>query len=103
MSPKVPAEVIWRKDKIGFEAPDSIWTSDRLSEVRQTVLRSPLVRAISSERKLKRSYSSLAQRVQWRLYSLAVWAEQFGIHAQDDLGSEMEWSGPLSARAAEVS
>ncbi len=103
MSPKVPAEVIWRKDKIGFEAPDSIWTSDRLSEVRQTVLRSPLVRAISNERKLKRSYSSLAQRVQWRLYSLAVWAEQFGIHAQDDLGSEMEWSGPLSARAAEVS
>jgi asparagine synthase (glutamine-hydrolysing) len=104
MSTNVPTDVIWRKDKIGFEAPESIWINDRQSEVRQTVLRSPLVRAISREGKLKRSYSSLAQRVQWRLYSLAVWAEQFGIHeAQDDLGREIEWPRPLSAGAAAAS
>ncbi len=32
MAPLVPAEIIWRKDKVGFETPEVAWTQRLLAE-----------------------------------------------------------------------
>ena len=77
----VPDAIVWRKDKIGFEAPDAIWMEAEESHLRHTVMGSELVRSISNDVKLKNSFSSMTLRNRWRLYSLAMWSEQFGIGA----------------------
>jgi asparagine synthase (glutamine-hydrolysing) len=77
----VPEAIVWRKDKIGFEAPDAAWMEAEESHLRRTVMGSELVRSISNDAKLKNSFSSMTLRNRWRLYSLAMWSEQFGIVA----------------------
>jgi asparagine synthase (glutamine-hydrolysing) len=77
----VPETIVWRKDKIGFEAPDAAWMEAEESQLRRTIMSSELVRSVSDGAKLEDGYSSMTLRNRWRLYSLAVWSEQFGIGA----------------------
>jgi asparagine synthase (glutamine-hydrolysing) len=81
MTGTVPDAIVWRKDKIGFEAPDAAWMEAEESHLRRTILGSELVRSISDGTKLEDGYSSMSLRNRWRLYSLAMWSEQFGIGA----------------------
>jgi asparagine synthase (glutamine-hydrolysing) len=81
MTGTVPDAIVWRKDKIGFEAPDAFWMAAEESHVRRTIIGSELVRSISNDVKLDDCFSSMTLRNRWRLYSLAVWSEQFGIGA----------------------
>jgi asparagine synthase (glutamine-hydrolysing) len=77
----VPEAIVWRKDKIGFEAPDAAWMGAEESQLRRTIMSSELVRSVSDGTKLENGFSSMTLRNRWRLYSLAVWSEQFGIGA----------------------
>jgi asparagine synthase (glutamine-hydrolysing) len=81
MRETVPDAIVWRKDKIGFEAPDVSWMTAEASHVRRTIIGSELVRSISGNLKLKDGFSGMTLRNRWRLYSLAVWGEQFGVGA----------------------
>lgn len=75
----VPDPILWRKDKIGFEAPDAMWLNQEAKKVRQTVLGSGLVRSISHETRLRDSFDHLPLKHRWRLFALALWSEQFGV------------------------
>ena len=79
MAGTVPDAIVWRKDKIGFEAPDACWMTSEESHVRRTIMSSELVRSISNEVQLEASLSRMPLRNRWRLYSLAIWGERFNI------------------------
>jgi asparagine synthase (glutamine-hydrolysing) len=79
MAGTVPDAIVWRKDKIGFEAPDACWMTAEESHVRRTIMSSELVRSISKQVRLEASLSRMPLRNRWRLYSLAMWAERFNI------------------------
>jgi asparagine synthase (glutamine-hydrolysing) len=79
MAGTVPESILWRKDKIGFEAPDEVWMDAQESTVQRTITASDLVRSVTDEARLKASLASLPLGNRWRLYSVAVWGEQFGI------------------------
>lgn len=76
---RMPAEVTWRKNKFGFEAPEALWLDRHLPEMRRKVLASPLLGDLASPRHLKRAYDGLDMRSRWRLYSIALWEETFGV------------------------
>ena len=75
----LPASITWRIRKIGFEAPSGIWLREHSEQMRHEVLASPFVAAMSKPGMLERSYADLHYSVQWRLYSVALWARLFGV------------------------
>ncbi len=84
MSDRLPKDVAWRRDKLGFEAPERSWQARLQPEMKATVLRSVLLGDIADRRQLEQRYSSLPLRSQWRLYSVALWEQSFGVAGWGD-------------------
>jgi len=81
MSDVLPHDIAWRRNKIGFAAPDDLWLARHLEIMAQTVKHSPIIRRFCDLGSLMRRYRELDRNSQWRLYSLALWEEQFGVRA----------------------
>lgn len=81
MSDVLPHDIAWRRNKIGFAAPDDLWLARHLEIMTQTVKHSPIIRRFCDLGSLMRRYRGLDRNSQWRLYSLALWEEQFGVKA----------------------
>jgi asparagine synthase (glutamine-hydrolysing) len=78
MQNQLPPEIVWRKNKLGFEAPEKIWLSRHRPDMQACIKQSPLIQAITNKRF---DPNTLTQRVLWRLYTIALWEKTF--HLQD--------------------
>ena len=81
METRMPAEIVWRKNKFGFEAPEDIWLKTHASEIEKVVAASPLVRELTNASALSSAMKRLDKRSRWRLYSLALWEKEFKVAA----------------------
>jgi asparagine synthase (glutamine-hydrolysing) len=81
MSDVLPHGIAWRRNKIGFAAPDDFWLARHLEIMVETVKHSPIIRRFCDLGPLLRRYRGLDRNSQWRLYSLALWEEQFGVQS----------------------
>jgi asparagine synthase (glutamine-hydrolysing) len=79
MDGRMPAEIAWRRDKIGFEAPDAIWLREHHTAMRHAVSGSKLLQDLCHSRFLNGEYSSLDANTQWRLFSVAKWESTFNV------------------------
>jgi asparagine synthase (glutamine-hydrolysing) len=77
----LPEAIGWRRNKIGFAAPDRLWLDRQLPQMRDKVLASSLVAAHVDMKALARRFDRLGLLMRWRLYCLALWADQFGVRA----------------------
>jgi asparagine synthase (glutamine-hydrolysing) len=75
----MPDSIVWRKNKIGFEAPEAIWLVRHQEIMREAVLASPLIGALAQREKLIKLYPRLDVRSRFRLYSVALWEAEFGV------------------------
>lgn len=79
MADKLPPEIAWRRNKLGFEAPDALWIGKHVGVMSRKVLSSKLILSLSRGGKLRRLYGRLDRGTQWRLYSVALWEEEFSV------------------------
>jgi asparagine synthase (glutamine-hydrolysing) len=79
MSGILPESIAWRRDKIGFEAPETQWLQEHDETLRQRILSSELVRFVTHERTLKSALRWMTPHQRWRLFSVAMWSGQFGV------------------------
>uniref|UniRef100_UPI000AC310BC asparagine synthetase B family protein n=1 Tax=Ralstonia sp. RL TaxID=1839756 RepID=UPI000AC310BC len=79
MSEKMPSTVVWRKNKLGFEAPEDLWLSKHQAIMKMKVQQSCLLGKLCNMDSLSSMFSKLDLRTQWRLYSTALWEECFGV------------------------
>lgn len=70
----IPKAIAWRKNKLGFEAPEKIWLERYLPDMQESVNKSALIRNLVSEIP---ELSKVSLRLRWRLYNLAVWEKQY--------------------------
>lgn len=70
----IPKAIAWRKNKLGFEAPEKIWLERYLPDMQEAVNKSALIRNLVSEIP---ELSKVSLRLRWRLYNLAVWEKQY--------------------------
>lgn len=70
----LPAEIAWRKNKYGFEAPEKIWLNEYVDEMQKMVEKSDLLRRVLKEIPRLRE---LQLRERWRMYNLAVWEQDY--------------------------
>ncbi len=71
----LPKTITWRRYKIGFESPDTLWLSRHLSVMRDKVNHSELLHKICVK---VPKLEDVSLSIQWKLYNVAVWEEQFG-------------------------
>lgn len=77
MSALLPKEVVWRKNKLGFNAPENTWLKKHAPEMDKTITESVIFNAIADLNKL--NLSQLDKRMYWRIYSLAKWELLFNV------------------------
>jgi asparagine synthase (glutamine-hydrolysing) len=65
---------VWRKNKIGFEAPVKTWLSSS-TEINQAIQQSPLLNKIMKEKKPEQWDNKL----KWKLYNIARWEKLFNV------------------------
>lgn len=77
----LPAAIAWRKNKLGFEAPEDIWLNRHAVEMDRVILASRLIGELSKPGALAKMLPKLDKRSRWRLYSVALWENEFGVSA----------------------
>jgi asparagine synthase (glutamine-hydrolysing) len=79
MNDLLPAEIAWRRWKIGFEAPAATWMHAHARPMREAVLGSGLIAEIGDRRRLERGYLRMHLATRWRLFSVAMWEREFAV------------------------
>ena len=75
----LPENISWRKDKIGFAAPDQIWLNQHTPVMYAKVVSSSLVARYVEMERLKKRFHGLDIGMRWRLYCVALWGEHFEV------------------------
>lgn len=76
---EMPAEVIWRKNKIGFNAPEEQWLHTLRADMLETINKSKIIKKVAHIDKLNKKFANLDMRLQWRIYNTAKWEELFNV------------------------
>jgi asparagine synthase (glutamine-hydrolysing) len=81
MQDLLPASIVWRKDKIGFAAPDQLWLSRHSPAMYDKVIGSTLLARYVDMGAVRRKFHRLDLGMRWRLYCVALWGERFRVGA----------------------
>ena len=73
---KIPKEIIYRKDKLGFNSPPSWLNKISYSEIFQ----SKILNNIFGSSLTKNYVNKLNEKMKWRLLSVAIWEKVFNIY-----------------------
>jgi asparagine synthase (glutamine-hydrolysing) len=68
------ADILWRKNKFGFEAPTKTWIADKekiLSQIKDSQILQKILKSTPE------NFDDLL--VIWRLYNIALWEKQFNV------------------------
>lgn len=75
----VPSEISWRRDKLGFNAPEKIWMKHISESMKNQIKKSEIFAKISNREEIINRFEKLDLRTQWRLYNIAKWEELFNV------------------------
>jgi asparagine synthase (glutamine-hydrolysing) len=75
----LPEKIIWRKNKFGFEAPDQIWLTKYLSEIKFEIQNSKLLNHYFDTNKMLANYLQLPLKEQWIYLNIARWEKVYNI------------------------
>lgn len=73
----LPKEIVWRKNKLGFNAPENKWMDSIEGEIIGTIKESNILTAIVDFDKLK--IKSLDNRTKWKLFNVAKWEKIYNV------------------------
>jgi asparagine synthase (glutamine-hydrolysing) len=79
MQDSLPENISWRKDKIGFAAPDQLWLSRHAPTMYEKVINNALLARHVDMKALKKRFHRLDLAMRWRLYCVALWSDLFQI------------------------
>ncbi len=77
MKHALPRRVYERKNKLGFETPQRAWNVEHKTKIDQLTMRS--ITNLSAVVNPQQSTAIKDDAIKWRLISLAMWAEVFGV------------------------
>lgn len=76
---KLPDELTWRKNKMGFEFDQDSLLNSIKEEFLSNIDNSPILCKILDKKKIIKKYNSLSTQMKWKLYNLIVWEKQFKV------------------------
>jgi asparagine synthase (glutamine-hydrolysing) len=75
----IPSEITWRKNKLGFNAPEKTWLEEINDLMIKQISGSRILYEISDRNYLMKNFKRMNPRVQWRLYNIARWEQIFNV------------------------
>jgi asparagine synthase (glutamine-hydrolysing) len=81
MQDLLPSSISWRRDKIGFAAPDQLWLNQHSPAMYEKVVNSALLARYADLVAVKKKFYRLDLGMRWRLYCVALWGERFQVEA----------------------
>lgn len=75
----LPREITWRKNKLGFEAPDRIWLGAYENEMKNEISKSRILPEISDTRRIIDEFSQLSLKERWAYFNLAAWERVYDV------------------------
>jgi asparagine synthase (glutamine-hydrolysing) len=71
----LPADVVWRKNKIGFEAPQKTWMESNILEIKKQILESAILKEVYNELKIDK----LNDKLIWKLFCISKWEKIYNV------------------------
>lgn len=78
---KLQESVVWRKNKLGFNAPEASWMDSINDDMIKEINESEILNEIIDFTKL--SFSKLDLRTKWKLYNVAKWEKTFHVSIEN--------------------
>ena len=75
----IPDSIVWRKDKIGFEAPMSTWLAEGRAQALAEVSDSGIIRESCDREALLKDWDRIDPLQRWTYFNLATWERVFGV------------------------
>lgn len=75
----LPDTILWRRNKLGFHAPDDRWLPKLHNEMIQTIAKSELLKEACGPGQSAFRPHRLDRAVLWRFYVVALWEREFGV------------------------
>ena len=75
----LPEEIAWRRDKLGFQAPERTWLNAHAEQMRDEVASSRILSEISNQDRLVDTFPTLSLKEQWSYFCLAAWERVYGV------------------------
>jgi asparagine synthase (glutamine-hydrolysing) len=75
----LPEKIVWRKNKLGFNAPDEIWMDSIATTIKNEVQSSKVLDHLCDMKKLSKKFDKMDYRLKWRLYNIAVWERVYSV------------------------
>lgn len=75
----LPADVSWRRNKLGFEAPERIWLAAHENGMKKEIAGSTILREIADGPRIQRDFNLLSLKERWAYFSLAAWERVYAV------------------------
>ncbi|KAB7889878.1 asparagine synthase (glutamine-hydrolyzing) [Poseidonibacter ostreae] len=71
----LPDNVVWRKNKCGFEAPSSLWLKSIEADIEKSIFNSKIIKEITTSIDIKK----LDNKTRWRLFNISKWEALYNV------------------------
>jgi asparagine synthase (glutamine-hydrolysing) len=75
----VSDEIVWRKNKLGFNAPENIWIEDISELIKEEIKNSKILNKFCNMELLIKKLNNMDNRLKWRIYNIAVWERVYDV------------------------
>jgi asparagine synthase (glutamine-hydrolysing) len=79
MVPTLPSKVTWRKDKMGFAAPERTWIGGATQMMKNEIAGSKILAEIVQIDRLLKEFDTLPLRRKWSYFMIAAWERRMGV------------------------
>jgi asparagine synthase (glutamine-hydrolysing) len=76
MAGLVPKSILWRKDKLGFEAPRAAWIKAARTSMVPAIRGSAILDSMCKE---EPNFDRIDDASLWKLYNIAKWEEIYSV------------------------
>src|SRR5437763_7158505 len=76
MAGLVPKNILWRKDKLGFEAPKADWIKAARASMVSAIRRSAILNSMCRH---KPDFDRIDDATFWKLFNIAKWEEIYSV------------------------
>ena len=72
----LPYNIVWRKNKFGFEAPTKTWITSIQNEIEQVIEKSSIISLLIKD---KINFQHIEEKQIWKLYNIAKWEQIYNV------------------------
>jgi asparagine synthase (glutamine-hydrolysing) len=72
----LPNNVVWRKNKFGFEAPTKSWINSIQNDMENAIKKSSIIDFLINE---KINFTEIDEKQKWKLFNIAKWEEIYNV------------------------